>query len=264
MNMAEALPFHGLRGALKLDEPMSRYVSWRAGGPAERLYVPADLEDLAHFLRQLPPAEPLLFVGLGSNLLVRDLGWRGTVVLTHGASRRPGMDGGLVYAEAGVASPKVARFSAQQHLEGRLARIAIGQSSKRDPERRLARHVGHVANTRFLLRVRRRIGVHPLASVERRKVLSRQPKTSIGAHAARKGKHRVLRRVVPVVVPPQHRPIEPPETLERAGDGEAERMGSVDELAHQVVGVHQVRQIGPFRLRPIVFRLRKNAESLSH
>jgi len=118
MNMAEARHFDGLRGTLKRDEPMSRHVSWRTGGRAERFYVPADLEDLAHFLRQLPADERLLFVGLGSNLLVRDGGWRGTVVMTHAAARRPRLEGGLVYAEAGVASPKVARFAALHEMEG--------------------------------------------------------------------------------------------------------------------------------------------------
>src|SRR5581483_8185827 len=118
MNMAEARHFNELRGALKHDEPMSRHVSWRTGGPAGRFYVPADLEDLGSFLRQLPADEPLLFVGLGSNLLVRDGGWRGTVVMTHAAARRPSMHAGLLYAEAGVASPKVARFAALHELQG--------------------------------------------------------------------------------------------------------------------------------------------------
>jgi UDP-N-acetylmuramate dehydrogenase len=118
MNMADMLTFKALRGQLRRDEPMSRHVSWRAGGAADRFYVPADLDDLSAFLSQLPESEPLLFVGLGSNLLVRDGGWRGTVILTHGASRRPAMDDGMVYADAGVASPKVARFAAQHHLEG--------------------------------------------------------------------------------------------------------------------------------------------------
>jgi UDP-N-acetylmuramate dehydrogenase len=118
MNMAETLNFHGLRGALRRDEPMARHSSWRAGGRAERLYLPADLEDLAAFLRQLPPDEPLLFVGLGSNLLVRDGGLRGTVVLTHAAAKRPELLLGRVYAEAGVASPKVARFAALHDLAG--------------------------------------------------------------------------------------------------------------------------------------------------
>jgi UDP-N-acetylmuramate dehydrogenase len=116
--MSEAHRLQGLRGELRNNEPMARHVSWRAGGLAQRFYVPADLEDLAAFLRQLPGEEPLLFVGLGSNLLVRDGGWRGTVVMTHSAKRRPLMDAGLVYAEAGVASPKVARFAALHDLEG--------------------------------------------------------------------------------------------------------------------------------------------------
>jgi UDP-N-acetylmuramate dehydrogenase len=118
MNMSETVAFQELRGELRLNEPMGRHVTWRTGGSADRFYVPADLDDLAAFLRQLPPQEPLLFVGVGSNLLVRDGGWRGTAVLMHAASRRPEMREGLIYAEAGVASPKVARFAALHDLEG--------------------------------------------------------------------------------------------------------------------------------------------------
>jgi len=118
MNMADALRLEGLRGELKTHEPMARHVSWRAGGPAARFYSPADLDDLAAFLRQLPAAEPLLFVGLGSNLLVRDGGYAGTVVLTHAAARHPELIVGRLYADAGVASPKVARFAARNGLAG--------------------------------------------------------------------------------------------------------------------------------------------------
>ena len=118
MNMSCDIRLEGLRGELRHDEPMSRHVSWRSGGRADRCYLPADLDDLAAFLRCLAPQEPLLFVGLGSNLLVRDGGWRGTVILTHGAKLRPAMEAGLVYAHAGVASPKVARFAALHDLEG--------------------------------------------------------------------------------------------------------------------------------------------------
>ena len=110
--------FKDLRGVLKRDEPMSRHVSWRTGGRSDRFYAPADVEDLSHFLAQLPANEPLLFMGLGSNLLVRDGGWRGTVIMMHGAKLRPEKDGSLIYAEAGVASPKVARFAARLDLEG--------------------------------------------------------------------------------------------------------------------------------------------------
>mgnify|MGYP005841316711 FL=1 len=123
----------GLRGELVFHADMSRHVSWRAGGVADRLYVPADLEDLALFLRSLEADEPLCFVGLGSNLLVRDGGFRGTVILLHKAlnalsleSRRRGTPWeeidtgrkGVIYAEAGVASPKVARFAANHDLVG--------------------------------------------------------------------------------------------------------------------------------------------------
>jgi UDP-N-acetylmuramate dehydrogenase len=118
MNMADTLRLEGLRGELKANEPMARHVSWRAGGPAARFYAPADLDDLAAFLRQLPLAEPLLFVGLGSNLLVRDGGFAGTVVLIHAAGRHPELIAGRLYAEAGVASPKVARFAARHDLAG--------------------------------------------------------------------------------------------------------------------------------------------------
>lgn len=121
MNMAEQNRLSGgeLRGELRLAEPMSRHTSWRTGGAAQRSYVPADLEDLAQFLKSLPPHEPVHFVGLGSNLLVRDGGVRGTVVLLHGALNRIELrGGGLIYAEAGVASPKLARFAANHDLAG--------------------------------------------------------------------------------------------------------------------------------------------------
>ena len=113
---AEPLKFEGLRGELRRDEPMSLHSSWKAGGPADRFFAPADLEDLSMFLGQLPPEEPILFVGLGSNLLVRQGGWRGTVILTYAASKRPRMEDGLLYAEAGVACPRVARFAADNKL----------------------------------------------------------------------------------------------------------------------------------------------------
>jgi UDP-N-acetylmuramate dehydrogenase len=118
MQMRETEKFTGLRGELQLAESMARHVTWRTGGVADRCYRPADLDDLSAFLRQLPAREPLLFVGLGSNLLVRDAGFRGTAVLMHSAARRPVLDGGLIHAEAGVASPKVARFAALHDLAG--------------------------------------------------------------------------------------------------------------------------------------------------
>jgi UDP-N-acetylmuramate dehydrogenase len=112
-----------LRGELRRDEPMARHTSWRAGGPADRAYFPADLADLTALLRSLPASEPVHMVGLGSNLLVRDRGLRGTVVLTHWALRairigRIENGYGEIYAEAGIASPKVARFAAMHGFRG--------------------------------------------------------------------------------------------------------------------------------------------------
>ena len=75
----------GLRGTLRRDEPMAKHVSWRAGGRARLFYQPADVADLCEFLRGLDAGVPTLFVGLGSNLLVRDGGFAGAVVLTHRA-----------------------------------------------------------------------------------------------------------------------------------------------------------------------------------
>ncbi|MEO8039590.1 MAG: UDP-N-acetylmuramate dehydrogenase [Betaproteobacteria bacterium] len=121
MDMTEILRIarHGLRGEFRRDEPMSRHTSWRAGGKADRAYLPADLDDLCVFLATIPADEPVHMVGLGSNLLVRDGGVRGTVVFTHGSLKRIDVtESGSIRAEAGVASPKVSRFAATHDFEG--------------------------------------------------------------------------------------------------------------------------------------------------
>ena len=106
-------------GTLLLDEPMSHHTSWRVGGKADRLYIPAGVEDLSAFLQGLPHGEDVHFVGLGSHLLVRDGGVRGTVILLHGAALDTlRLENGKVYAEAGVTCAKLAKFSARSHLHG--------------------------------------------------------------------------------------------------------------------------------------------------
>jgi len=107
-----------VKGKLHLGEPMAKHVSWRAGGMARQAYVPADLTDLAAFLKSLPPDEPVLFVGLGSNLLVRDGGFNGAVILMHAVLNTVRLEDERIYAEAGVASPKLARFAAKHDFEG--------------------------------------------------------------------------------------------------------------------------------------------------
>ena len=101
------------------NEPMARHVTWRAGGPVAKACFPGSLDDLSVFMATLRHDEPLLMVGLGSNLLIRDGGFDGTAIFTHGA-----LDGlrleadGTIYVEAGVPSPKLARFAANQQLAG--------------------------------------------------------------------------------------------------------------------------------------------------
>ena len=109
----------GLRGTLRAGEPLARHTTWRVGGPADRFYEPADLDDLAVLLAALPAGEPVFWLGLGSNLLIRDGGLRGTVIRTAGLltglERR---DDRTVRAEAGVPCPKLARFCGRQGLAG--------------------------------------------------------------------------------------------------------------------------------------------------
>jgi UDP-N-acetylmuramate dehydrogenase len=98
------------RGKLRENEPMARHTSWRVGGPADRYYAPSSIEDLGAFIASLPEAEPIFWVGLGSNLLVRDAGVRGTVICTHGVlSGLERRGDGAVRAEAGVPCAKLAR-----------------------------------------------------------------------------------------------------------------------------------------------------------
>ncbi|MGZ5038395.1 MAG: UDP-N-acetylmuramate dehydrogenase [Usitatibacter sp.] len=110
-----------LRGLLSHDEPMAKHVSWRAGGAARTFYRPADVLDLAAFLRTRAPSEEVMFVGLGSNLLVRDGGFAGAIVFTHHAligieveSEVATPRGTLAFrAGAGVPAPHLARFVAK-------------------------------------------------------------------------------------------------------------------------------------------------------
>jgi len=108
-----------LRGELRWDEPLARRTSWRVGGPARRFFRPADAADLAAFLRDLDPAEPLLWLGLGSNLLVSDEGFAGTVIWPQGClnTLRPAGER-EVRAGSGVSCAKIARFAARLGLTG--------------------------------------------------------------------------------------------------------------------------------------------------
>ena len=123
-----------LRGELRFDESLKRYNSWRVGGAARQLYLPADSDDLAAFLRTLPSDEPLLWLGLGSNLLIRDGGFRGTVIVLQGRLNELQISDSEVLVDAGVACAKVARACARAGLAGAafLAGLATGFWPNRD------------------------------------------------------------------------------------------------------------------------------------
>ena len=94
----------------KFGERMSRHTSWHVGGPAEVFFSPRDRADLAAFLKTVPPETRVQFIGLGSNLLVRDGGLRGVVIETSGALERvERLSETTVYCEAGVACARIAR-----------------------------------------------------------------------------------------------------------------------------------------------------------
>ena len=121
MNMTEPTQFNaaGLRGKLRHDVEMYRYTSWRTGGRAQHVYQPADLADMVVFLRMLQVSEPLVAVGLGSNLLIRDGGLTGTALLLHAALNELRIESdGTIYCQAGVPGAKLARFAAQHNLMG--------------------------------------------------------------------------------------------------------------------------------------------------
>lgn len=107
-----------LRGELKYNESLARYTSWRVGGEARQVYRPADVEDLATFLLQLPVSEPVMWLGLGSNLLVRDGGFHGTVIVTAGALQHIHVEGLSLDAEVGVYCSKLAKQAAKAGMKG--------------------------------------------------------------------------------------------------------------------------------------------------
>ena len=117
MSEDTGLALTGLRGRIEHHVPLARHTSWRAGGRADLLFRPEDRDDLAAFVRQLPAAMPIHVLGLGSNTLIRDGGLRGAVVIMHDPGAALAVADGLVYAEAGVASPKVARLAARLGCE---------------------------------------------------------------------------------------------------------------------------------------------------
>lgn len=110
---------HAYKGTLLNNEPLAKYTSWRVGGPAQRMYIPENKADLIDFVAGLPNGEPIYWIGLGSNLLVRDGGIRGTVINTRSRLKEMRLiDSDRVYVEVGVPCAHVARFCSDLGLIG--------------------------------------------------------------------------------------------------------------------------------------------------
>lgn len=110
--------FQNLQGDLRLNEALAKHTSWRTGGNAARFYRPEGIKDLAVFLVQLPDDEPLLWLGLGSNLLIRDGGFLGTVISTSGTLQQLMINEQTITAEVGVYCAKLAKQAARAGLAG--------------------------------------------------------------------------------------------------------------------------------------------------
>jgi UDP-N-acetylmuramate dehydrogenase len=113
----------GLKGKLLHNEPLAPLTSWRIGGAAQKIYWPADLLDLQNFLQTLPLEEEIFWLGLGSNVLIRDGGFKGTVICTHKSlttvnilEKNPHY---IRFAmEAGVTCAKIAKIAAKEGYIG--------------------------------------------------------------------------------------------------------------------------------------------------
>lgn len=106
-----------VRGTLTAARPLDGLTWLRVGGPADWLFQPADQDDLADFLRDLPPEVPVFPMGVGSNLIVRDGGIRGVVIRLGRGFNGIACDGETVTAGAAALDAHVARKAADAGLD---------------------------------------------------------------------------------------------------------------------------------------------------
>ncbi|WP_313105017.1 UDP-N-acetylmuramate dehydrogenase [Brevundimonas sp.] len=108
-----------VRGKLLLNEPLGPYTWFRVGGAADALFIPADAEDLADFLKALPETVPVTIIGVGSNLIVRDGGVEGVVIRLAGrAFAAITTEGETITVGAGALDSMVAKASAKAGIAG--------------------------------------------------------------------------------------------------------------------------------------------------
>ena len=106
------------RGRLTADAPLGPQTWFRTGGNAEVLFRPADVEDLAAFLRELPREVPVTVLGVGSNVIVRDGGIKGVVIRLMRGFTAITVEGHEVVAGAGAPDLNVALTAREHSLAG--------------------------------------------------------------------------------------------------------------------------------------------------
>ena len=107
------------RGKLILNEALAPFTWLRVGGPADVLFLPEDEDDLAAFLKGLDPSVPVMAIGVGSNLLVRDGGVEGVVIrLGRGFGGVEPRGENQIYAGAAVLDANLAKAAAQAGIAG--------------------------------------------------------------------------------------------------------------------------------------------------
>ncbi len=111
---------HALKGQLSENTLLAPYTSWRIGGMAKYFFQPATIDDLSCFLSMLPKEEPIILLGAGTNVLVRDAGFNGAVILMKNNLTELKFDElhGMIYAQAGWRSAELSRFAADKGLMG--------------------------------------------------------------------------------------------------------------------------------------------------
>ncbi|KQZ03218.1 UDP-N-acetylenolpyruvoylglucosamine reductase [Caulobacter sp. Root1455] len=108
-----------VRGKLLVDEALAPFTWFRVGGPADLVFLPADEQDLADFLKALDPAVPVLAIGVGSNLLVRDGGVEGVVIrLGKGFNTVEALGDNRIKAGSAVPDAILARKAADAGIAG--------------------------------------------------------------------------------------------------------------------------------------------------
>ena len=116
--MIDLAQFKSVRGTVRVNESMSAHTSWKVGGPARYFFEPADEDDIACFLAELDLDIPVLWIGLGSNLLVRDGGYPGAVIAGHRGLRDLVTTDQGVSAQSGVSCARLSRFANKHCLTG--------------------------------------------------------------------------------------------------------------------------------------------------